>query len=304
LPTAGSDFLAGLKPPPGADSAPRFDMGWQAADENATPFLSYVGGGEVNWSGDLEELHEESSRDHFIDVWTRRAMLERLGELPAEPTIADLGCSSGYLLADLRRAYPSAFLAGIDMVPDGLVRAHELVPSAALLLADICRLPFADRSVDAVVSANVLEHVPDDAAALSEIRRVLAPGGRAVIVVPAGPGLYDYYDRFLGHERRYARGELAQRARGAGLDVEFDAFLGAPLYPAFWATKKLNRIRYRDVPQARLKELVSSAIARTGNSRLGFLACDLERALLKRGIKLPAGIRGLTVVRRPPGDGR
>ena len=39
--------------------------------------------------------------------------------------------------------------------------------------------------------------------------RILRPGARAVIVVPAGPGTYDYYDRFLGHERRYARGELA-----------------------------------------------------------------------------------------------
>ena len=77
----------------------------------------------------------------------------------------------------------------------------------------MCALPFADASVAAAVSANLLEHVPDDERALAELRRVLRPGGRAVIVVPASPGVYDYYDRFLGHERRYARGELASKAR-------------------------------------------------------------------------------------------
>ena len=61
----------------------------------------------MNWSEELEELHEESSRDHFIDVWTRRAMLARLGRSRPAPSIADLGCSTGYLLEDLRAAAPT-----------------------------------------------------------------------------------------------------------------------------------------------------------------------------------------------------
>ena len=65
-----------------------------------------------------------------------------------------------------------------------------------------------------------------------------------MIVVPVGPGNYDYYDRFLGHERRYASGELARKARAAGFEVLEDIHLGAPLYPAFWAVKQRNRRRY------------------------------------------------------------
>ena len=43
------------------------------------PFVSHVPPAfAVNWSEDLEELHEESSRTHFIDVWTRRAILARM----------------------------------------------------------------------------------------------------------------------------------------------------------------------------------------------------------------------------------
>jgi SAM-dependent methyltransferase len=263
------------------------------------PYLSYVAAERpVKWSEDLEELHEESSRTHFLDRWTRRAMLARLGPLPPAPTVVDLGCSTGYLLEDLRALAPDATLLGVDLVAAGLRKAHALVPDARLLQADVCALPLADGSVDAAVSANLLEHVPDDERALAEVRRVLRPGGRAVLVVPVGPGNYDYYDRFLGHERRYARGELARKARAAGLEVLDDVCLGAPLYPAFWAVKQRNRRRHDHLRGEALARRVAADIERTGDSPLGAVACRLEEALLAAGVRLPFGIRGLTVLTR------
>jgi SAM-dependent methyltransferase len=290
-----------LRPPNGLAEVPPFERGWKLADGNLAPFLSYVADdAAVNWSDELEELHEESSRDHFIDVWTRGSMIERLGDVPAGGTIADLGCSTGYLLEDLKVARPQAQLLGLDLVAPGLSKAHELVPAARLLRADVCVLPMLDDSIDAIVSANLLEHVRDDQGALREMRRVLRPGGRAVIVVPAAPGTYDYYDRFLGHERRYGRGELASKARTAGLEVLEDAHLGVLLFPAFWAVKKRNRLRFDHLRGAELEARVARDIANTQDSRLGAWACGLERTLLRRGIRLPFGIRGLTVLRRPP----
>jgi SAM-dependent methyltransferase len=266
-------------------------------------FTSHVEADQsVNWSDELEELHEESSRAHFIDVWTRRAMLDRVGALPPEPTVVDLGCSSGYLLEDTRARLPSARLIGVDLVAQGLRRAHANVPDARLLLADVCSLPLSDAEADAVLSANLLEHVPDDARALAEIARILRPGGQAVVVVPVGPGNYDYYDRFLGHERRYARGEMARKATAAGLVVSEDLNLGAPLYPAFWAVKQRNRRRFGHLEGKELERKVREDIANTKDSSLGRLACRLEERLLRLGVKLPFGIRGLTVLRRPGGS--
>jgi SAM-dependent methyltransferase len=253
----------------------------------------------VNWSEELEELHEQSSRTHFIDVWTRRAILARMGPLPAEPSVIDLGCSTGHLLAELRRAIPDASLIGVDLIAGGLRKAREQVPDARLLQADACALPLAGESVDVAVSANLLEHVPDDGLALAEIRRILRPGGRAVIVVPVGPENYDYYDRFLGHERRYARGELAGRAQMAGLEVHEDVHLGALLYPAFWAAKQRNRRRYGHLQGRALEERVRTDIERTGDSALARTACRMEERLLALGVRLPFGIRGLTVLARP-----
>lgn len=266
----------------------------------SAPFVSHVSPGHaVNWSEDLEELHEQSSRTHFIDVWTRRAILARVGRLPPAATVIDVGCSTGHLLEDLRRAIPDASLIGVDLVAGGLLKAHANVPEARLLQADACVLPLGDASVDAAVSANLLEHVPDDERALAEIFRILRPGGRAVIVVPVGPGNYDYYDRFLGHERRYARGELAGKAGAAGLEVLEDVHLGALLYPAFWAVKQRNRQRHEHLRGRALEARVREDMERTGESALGRLACRVEERLLARGVRLPFGIRGLTVLARP-----
>ena len=264
------------------------------------PFASYVAPEHaVNWSEDLEELHEESSRTHFIDVWTRRAILARVGSLPERATVIDLGCSTGYLLEDLRRTLPDASLIGVDLVAGGLRKAHENVPDAELLQADVCALPLQDESVHAAVSANLLEHVSDDGRALAEIFRILRPGARAVIVVPVGPDNYDYYDRFLGHERRYARGELARKADAAGFEVLENIQLGAPLYPAFWAVKQRNRRRYEHLQGEALEAKVRGDIVRTSDSALGRVACRLEEWLLAHGVRLPFGIRGLTVMMRP-----
>jgi SAM-dependent methyltransferase len=150
-----------------------------------------------------------------------------------------------------------------------------------------------------VMSSNLLEHVPDDERALAEIARVLRFGARAVIVVPLGPGNYDYYDRFVGHQRRYARGELARKARDAGLEVLEDICIGAPLYPAFWLVKQRNRRRYGHLTGEALERRAVRDVERTEDSAVGRLACRLEGALLRSGVRLPFGIRGLTVLARP-----
>lgn len=113
------------------------------------------------------------------------------------------------------------------------------------------------------------------------------------------PGTYDYYDRFLHHQRRYARGELAGKARAAGLDVTCDIHLCSLVFPAFWVVKKRNRRRFDHLDGADLQAKVARDIAGTQDSRVFASACRIERWLLSHGVALPFGIRGLTVVRRP-----
>jgi ubiquinone/menaquinone biosynthesis C-methylase UbiE len=292
------EFLAGLRVPLGRPALPAFKRGWKGTGATAAPFLSYLGTeSDLNWSDELEAFHE-SGVDHFIDVRTREAVLValRLDGLPAGAVVVDAGCSSGRLLADFVAAAPGAFVVGVDALPAGLVVAHRRLPDVPLFHADVTEFPFGDATVDAMAVLNVLEHVEDDEAALSELRRVLRPGGRAAIVVPANRRLYDHYDRLLQHERRYDRGELTRKAWRAGLITMSTEYIGSLVYPAFWAVKTYGRVRHPAPGPEESRALVARSISATSASKAGRAASAVERWLVRAGIRLPFGIRELMIV--------
>ncbi|MBL8862104.1 MAG: glycosyltransferase [Planctomycetes bacterium] len=97
---------------------------------------------------------------------------------------------------------------------------------------------------DTVVCLNVLEHVPDEAGALGNVRRALASGGRCVVLVPQGPGLYGSLDEVLGHVRRYTRESLSQALADAGFDLETVFDFNRATAPAWWWNGRVLRRRH------------------------------------------------------------
>jgi SAM-dependent methyltransferase len=91
------------------------------------------------------------------------------------------------------------------------------------------RLPFRDGAFGTVVASEVLEHALDDAQIVREASRVLAPGGKLVVSVPAGPDRYGPLDRAVGHRRRYAKHDLRRLLAEAGMACEQLAGWGFPI---------------------------------------------------------------------------
>ena len=131
----------------------------------------------------------------------------------------DIGCSSGFFLKLLKNRMPQANIVGSDYVRGPLEALAVSMPDIPLVQFDLlnCRLPAA--SFDALVLLNVFEHIENDVAAAKEVFRLLKPGGVAVIEVPAGPHLYDVYDRMLMHHRRYDMLALLLMLQSAGFEI-------------------------------------------------------------------------------------
>jgi len=104
---------------------------------------------------------------------------------PGPLALADLGCGDGPLFAVLSRdgvIAPSRPVYAVDLEADRLARVSERFPWIRTVVGSADSVPeIADGSLDAVISTMVMEHVPDEAAYLAEIRRVLRPAGRAYV---------------------------------------------------------------------------------------------------------------------------
>ena len=116
------------------------------------------------------------------DVPAVREQRARTRELlaPVDGTVLDLGCGPGHLSAELAAA---ARVVAVDREAAMLTATRERAGAGVRCVqAEATALPLADGSVDAAAVVQVLEYVPDLARALAELRRVLRPGGRAVLV--------------------------------------------------------------------------------------------------------------------------
>ncbi len=111
---------------------------------------------------------------------------------------------------------------------------------------------FPPDSADSLVAVNVMEHVHDDAGFLRAAHRLLAPGGHALLYVPALPALYGTLDEAFEHVRRYTRDELDGKLRAAGLRPLRVAYTNLPGVAAWWLSGKVLRRRTVTPRDARL----------------------------------------------------
>jgi len=109
-------------------------------------------------------------------------------------------------------------------------------------VTDVASFP-RDEQFDTVICLNVVEHVDDDRAALANIRSVLAPAGRALVLVPHGEDLYGTLDEVLGHKRRYSEASLRGLAAAAGFGVKEILRFNRIGTPAWWLNGKLLKRR-------------------------------------------------------------
>lgn len=248
----------------------------------------------LGWNDDLTFFHEESAGEHhFIDRASRDYTIQQLKQnIKIEhPILLEIGCSSGFMLRRLKDSFPTATIIGSDVVTEPLQKLAESMPKTPLFRFDLTHCPLPDNTIDAVVILNVLEHIENDNAALKQIHRILKPGGIMVLEVPAGPHLFDVYDKILMHFRRYKLSDLAKTLGRHHFKILKKSHLGFFIYPGFQFVKKRNKKHLKN-PIHEQTELVKNDISKTANNSLLHLLMKTELAIGKF-ISYPLGIRCL-----------
>lgn len=242
----------------------------------------------------LLEATARAERDHFWFHGFRRfvtPLLERAAGGRRDLVSLDCGCGTGHNLALLRR-YGGA--VGIDITLSGLLYAAAR-GDHVVARASAANLPFGSSTFDLVTSFDVIYSLPDEVeqAAVSEMFRVLRPGGHLILNVAALEMLRGNHSVLSGEVRRYSRRTLRGALERAGFVIERITYTNATLLPLMAATRGLQRLTGHKASAGE----ISVPPAPVNAALKGVLA--LESAAL-RFVDMPAGTSLLcAAIKRP-----
>ncbi len=200
--------------------------------------------------------------------------------------VLEIGSGTGNLT---RRLIPRDQYVASDINPLYLSALRGLTsdrPYLDVTLTDVTRgdsFPRVEGGFDTVVCLNVVEHVDDDVGALGNIRAVLAPGGRAIVLVPQGPEVFGTLDEVLGHKRRYTRASLDQLAADAGFVVREVVEFNRVGRPAWWLNGRVLKRRDFGLFQIMVLNLLTP-IFRLVDRALPFEALSLIAVMEAKGV--------------------
>lgn len=170
------------------------------------------------------------------------------------PRVVEVGAGIGTFAEHLLQAAPETSLTLVEPAENNYPHLRARFAGRARVRTVQGYLDDAGEpgSADAVVAVNVMEHVRDDAAFLAAAHRLLAPGGHALLFVPAVPAIFGTLDEAFEHFRRYTRAELDGRLRGAGFNPLRVQYTNLPGVAAWWLSGKVLRRRTVSARDARV----------------------------------------------------
>ncbi len=182
---------------------------------------------EKLWTADSHRILEQADGLTKYNRWLISHFSPYFGR-----TILEIGSGQG-ALSKLLPAKAIIILS--DIFPAYLSRLKKIFTDPVIRLDIEKDAPEKlRRKLDTIFSSNVFEHLKDDHRAFVNCFRLLEPGGRLLMFVPARPEIYGRLDEEMGHYRRYTKTDLRQKAERAGFKVEKIFYANLPGYFLWW----------------------------------------------------------------------
>jgi SAM-dependent methyltransferase len=259
--------------------------------------------GEPAWMDDSEcadtlmPLFNDENGGHWLYTSRMRAVLALVScifDRSDSPKVIDVGCGTGYVLKHLKDW--GALTAGVEVSPDPLRLARERDRDSVYVCAPSDRLPFEGGQFDLAISLDVYEHLEDERPVVEETLRLLRPGGRHLVFVPAHRWLWSRTDKVQGHYRRYSRKMLLELLQSAGFEVERTGFIMPLFVPPVLLIRRLNELFLSEGKgsQASIGEFTMPP--RPLNSAISAVL-ELERSITLR-TGAPFGITAFAIARK------
>lgn len=178
-------------------------------------------------------------RTHWWFVGRRALFAELLRDMRPGPDwrVLEVGSGTGANLPALDALGVKQVIA-CDVSAEALQYSRQN-RSGLFAMADATRLPFKAGTFDLIMAADVIEHLDNDQAALEELARLLKPGGRFILTVPAFPALWGPQDLAAHHRRRYRRRAFLTLVSNADLHVLTCFHFNYLLFVPIWVARKL-----------------------------------------------------------------
>jgi len=190
------------------------------------------------------QLHADIEQRHWWFVGRRRILCRLIAEvLPPSPqtTIVDVGCGTGANIAALADQY---HCVGIDTSAEAVELARQRFPKVQFIAGSAPKdLGEVAGQARLFLLTDVLEHVGDDFAMLSELLAAASPGCYFLLTVPADESLWSEHDESFGHYRRYDRARLEQVWAGLPVKALLTSCFNSRLLPLVRMVRAWNRRR-------------------------------------------------------------
>jgi SAM-dependent methyltransferase len=209
----------------------------------------------------------------------------------------EIGCATGEFIKQIVEN-ENLEITGSEIYLKGLLYAQKNLPNVDFIQFDVTQGAVGE-GFDLIVAFDVIEHIENDVAAISNINKMLRKGGGVIITVPQHMFLWSNLDEIVKHKRRYSRQELVTKLQKNGFDISYSTSFLFVLFPLML----ISRIFDKGCDQSQSDELDSVAFEKrvTFPNALNWifdLFMRIDEVLIRWGISLPFGGTLVVIARK------